>query len=585
MHIIQLLVFLFAVGTLQATQPIGDLVRVWNINGPLPFPIQTPSSIPFTPPTTPIEAINYITAQWDFNITPQTVPFDLNSPVTEIILTKPQHFVRVYAPASGGSPNGAWILRSEYARGLTPEQIKDQYALPTLPTHIVNVDLPASPDPVSGKDFALWTGIASPIEGFGNGGGVQNRIIADFNGTDYFPNYEYVIGIRNHPQLIGKYALSYLPMAGSGNLGKIAAYLDKFIPEAYSDLEKVYTDLDYLNWTDYGPDPIRNALNQISPTRYEAISFLMMRNSLLFSNAILERCFMLRQCPQACTWPQSNQILLQAVAEFLNIRGNNSHFESNADTVGGVANIDYQLSNECIFGIAVSGMENYLRWHHHGGNAHIATANAGLYASYFPYSEFLPSHFFVDGFIGGGYQWTKSERHIKFPEIDRHAHSHQHGGNAQVDLQTGFNYSLQNWIFTPLIRLSYFYIHQNSFKEHRAGSLNLHIRSFDGQILRAYLGTELTRGFLYECALIVPQVQLGWAHDSWLTGRRIGANLREVGGHFTVERLNIDRDSLLAGIKLGTLFSNGINSCLDYNVELGNHFTSHKVKFGLGWEF
>ena len=156
------------------TQPIGDLIRVWETSGSIPLALQPPSRIPpFATPTTPVQEVNYICAQWDFNVIPQTVPFDLNTAVTEIVLTKPQHFVRLYAPASGSSPNGVWIIRSEYVRGLTPEQLKDRFALPSLPTNIVNVDLPASPDPATGKDYALWTGIAGPTAGFGNGGGVQ----------------------------------------------------------------------------------------------------------------------------------------------------------------------------------------------------------------------------------------------------------------------------------------------------------------------------------------------------------------------------------------------------------------------------
>ena len=58
----------------KITQPIGDLVRVWEVEGPLPLPLQPPSRIPpFSTPTTPLEEVNYIAAQFDFNVTPQTI--------------------------------------------------------------------------------------------------------------------------------------------------------------------------------------------------------------------------------------------------------------------------------------------------------------------------------------------------------------------------------------------------------------------------------------------------------------------------------------------------------------------------------
>ena len=80
------------------TQPIGTLVRLWDVSGPLPLPIQPPSRIPpFTTPTTPVQEVNYICAQWDTNVIPLTSPFDTSIAVTEVIPTQPLHFVRIYS--------------------------------------------------------------------------------------------------------------------------------------------------------------------------------------------------------------------------------------------------------------------------------------------------------------------------------------------------------------------------------------------------------------------------------------------------------------------------------------------------------
>jgi hypothetical protein len=100
--------------------------------------------------------------------------------------------VRFFYP--GSSTNGPWLTISSAVRGKTAEEIRDILALPMVPTTIVSVDIPASPDPVTGAQYAVWTGIAAPIAGFGQGGGVQIRIMADTGGTDYFP-YTYD-GIR-----------------------------------------------------------------------------------------------------------------------------------------------------------------------------------------------------------------------------------------------------------------------------------------------------------------------------------------------------------------------------------------------------
>ena len=182
-------------------------------------------------------------------------------------------------------------MRAEYVRGKTPEQLKDVFALPYIPTEIVNVEMPGPVDAT--HKSALWTGIAGPIAGWGNGGSVQVRIMSDPPvtptypvTTHYFQNpvtYVYPPGTsRQHRQPLANLALSFLPMTSDGNNRSIATYLDSIIPTAYSDLETIYNDLDYLNWNSptYNPTQaaytadFNQALQQVGSQPYEALSFL-----------------------------------------------------------------------------------------------------------------------------------------------------------------------------------------------------------------------------------------------------------------------------------------------------------------------
>jgi hypothetical protein len=579
----------------EITQPIGELVRIWGTTGNPPLPLQPPSLMPpFSTPTTPVEEVNYICAQWDFNVSPQSVPFDLNTAVTEIVLTQPQHFVRLYSPESGSSPNGPWIMRSEYVRGLTPEQLKDRFALPTLPTYIVNVDLPASPDPATGKDYALWTGIAGPIVGFGNGGAVQNRIIADFHGTNYFPNYEFVVGTRNHPQPIGNFALSYQPMAGKGNTHHIAAYLDQFVPRAYSDLEKVYTILDFLNWIGFGPDPIQQALNQIGPQDYNAITFVVTRNALLFGNAILERCNLFREnscCDPCCqdncntTNGSSGGLTFQAVGEYMNEKREQHQVGFNDWTGGGVITYDCQPQNNLILGMSVAGLDNYLKWHEDRGSAHIAGAKLGLYSSYCPCIPCLPIDLYIDGLVTGGYNWTKARRSIQFPGVNREARSRQTGYDVAVHVQGGFDVPLCRWQISPLARISYFYVRENGFTERGADSLDLNVRGFDAQTLRTQLGIGVCRSFDWACAEIIPRINVAWINDLFLDNRVIRSSLRHLGRSFSVHGFNRDRNGFLGEVSLMVRNANGLGLEGSYDIETEDRFIAQRFKLCLDWCF
>jgi uncharacterized protein YhjY with autotransporter beta-barrel domain len=573
-------------------QPIGTLAQLWNVSGALPFPVQPPppAQQPFPLPTVPMEELNYICAQWDSNMSPPTVPFDINYPATQIISTQSQHFVRLYAPGNapntGSGPNGAWFMRSEYVRGLTPEQLKDRFALQAAPTMITNVEFPASPSP-TGKNYGIFTGIAGPIATWGNGGGLQNRTVADFNGTNYFPNYAFTIGIRDHQQPIGAIALSYAPMAGNGNTGHVAHYLDQFIPAAYSDLENVYTNLDYLNWIYYGPDPLVEALNQISPERYGALSFVVMRNALLFANTFLDFRYPYARCPETCQNTcecdvgicSEPQFGLQGVAEQGKERSQGEHPGFNYYTGGAIANVDFQLSREWMIGANTMYMDNKIDFHQSGGSAHLQTVKGGLYASY------DRSFYFIDGMLSGGYNWGNVRRTIEFLGVDRDARSHPNGFDVEAHLQYGVNVSFCEWCMTPLVRASYFYVHQKHCNEHGADSLDLSLHSSSAQTLRTVLGAGLTRAFCLSCVNIIPQVQLAWAHDFCMDNRTIKSNLTELGGSFPIHCFHGDRNSFLGAAQLTAEFSKNVSLIGRYDAEVEKFFLSQAVQLSLNWNF
>ncbi|MBR1943526.1 hypothetical protein IJ843_07310 [bacterium] len=93
--------------------------------------------------------------------------------IETIQLTQETRFVRVFNE-TGNPPSfakGSWVMALEDIQGLTPEQIKDKFALPGMPSHVVELDLPAGTE--------LITGACNPLEGWGRGGGTQYFITGE----------------------------------------------------------------------------------------------------------------------------------------------------------------------------------------------------------------------------------------------------------------------------------------------------------------------------------------------------------------------------------------------------------------------
>ena len=607
--------------------PIGTTIRVWE-SGATDY--STPNSVNL------VLAYNGGNFSVDGAYNKTYAQFPANQGVPEIMPTQPLYFVRVYNPSTGSNQVGGWIMRAADVRGLTPQQIRDRFALPAVPTMITYVLVPPNVAP-------LWVGYAGPIAGWGQGGGEQLYVMSKLyyylynkNPNVYQPNTNYTT-VENvnwpyiptasffHAQPLTAQALSYaLPLQGRGNAGKIGAYLDQFIPAAYSDLENVYTTLDYLNWANWGTVPLQNALNQISPERFSSLTMLGQRNSLLFGDALLQRSQALRQglgggelagrtlgeglgrlaqMAYVCgftdprlvstTLPPSQEarrglgLWARGVGEFGNQASGSDFTGFGYNTGGVVGGVDYQPRPDVILGFGAGYLGSNLNWNNNGGQANVNNAKFGLYATYFT------PRFFLDGVFTGGVNWTGASRSIIITDllpsdlaINRSATSNSTGHDLALHLQGGVNLPVTGWELTPLARLSYFYLAQGGFAEQGAESLNLTVQGFSAQTLRSQLGLRAGRTFVTQGDVrLRPEFQLAWAHDFSLDNRVINAGLTELGGTFAVNGFRGDTDSLLASAGVSARLTNGIAITGRYDAELRRGFQAQMVNLGVRYDF
>lgn len=579
-------------------QPPGYLVRLWTADG-------TPPPV-LPPPPTPVEGVNYICEQWDTSIVPGvTDPFDNGTQITEI---QPSfvHLVRVYNASAGGSKGGAWMMYSKDVRGLTAAQIRDRFALPTVPDTIVSIDI-ASPNiyPQPGPEYGLWTGIAAPIwQGtpppgyyWGHGGAEQVRVIADFNGTDYFPDYIYAYGNRYHDQPIGIQALLYTPMAGGGNAQRVATYLDNFIPVTYSDLYTVYTDLDYLNWNNPAENTnqdqytcyFQQALRSISPDRYEALLFVAMRDGLIFGNALLEQylytaCCDDDSCCDRCY--DEPRFWVYGVGEWGDCKQQHCLTGFDYSTGGIICAADWQPCDNLIVGGALGGLYDSLTWRHAGGKSRGSDFKLGAYVHY------APSCFFIDGVLSGGWRWSSARRSIVFNAIDdftglyRCAYSHQKGNDFEAHVQIGFDFGDECWSIIPLARIEYFSNKQKPFQEYGADSLDLVVNGFKARTLRAYFGVEfIPCTFELSRVYVAPNIHAAWAHDTALDNRVITAGLTGLNGCFSVKAQYATGSRGIFGVGLDAQGEGGFTAFSRYDAEIKNNFIANTLKLGFVYLF
>ena len=252
-----------------------------------------------------------------------------------------------------------------------------------------------------------------------------------------------------------------------------------------------------------------------------------------------------------------------------------------AGSIGSLAGISSWGSGPPIWGPAWTGGRT-------AGNANTKYAKFGLYGSYFT------PRFFIDGVFSGGVNWTAAQRQITilsddnafFPSLYRTANSNQSGHDLAVHWRSGVNLALGKWYLTPMAGLAYFYLHQNSFDEQGADSLNLNVNANQAQTLRSTLGARLARTSTAPSGgKITPELAIGWAHNFTLGHRVINASLAELGGAFATNGDNADANTLLAGAGVTAQLANGLAFSGRYQAEIGRGFNSHMLNLGVRYEF
>ena len=100
-------------------------------------------------------------------------PYKPGTSVDIISLKRETTFVRVYDGEVSGQ-FGGWLMNLDDIKGLTPEEIRDVYALPAIPKYMTDVTLESG--------TTLRTGIVNPLEGWGKGGARQFDLMGQRTG-------------------------------------------------------------------------------------------------------------------------------------------------------------------------------------------------------------------------------------------------------------------------------------------------------------------------------------------------------------------------------------------------------------------
>ena len=255
----------------------------------------------------------------------------------------------------------------------------------------------------------------------------------------------------------------------------------------------------------------------------------------------------------------------------------NSQFEGGGVFVGA----DYEWNEHVTTGV-FGGYQGIYSKYSNGGLNKINTGLFGVYAS------FQNGGFYADAILTGGYSNYSTKRSIQFSTIDRTATGNLDGLQFSTYLDIGYDWTIGNFTFGPILAAQYTYVSISPFTEQGAGSLNLQVDQQSISSLRSSVGGRIAYTWkMTKHVTLIPEVRMFWQHEFLGDSRNIDASLDggNVGG-FDFNTSAPERDSVFAGAGvIAQLGPDWVASCY-YNVDFGRqNYIAQMVSVGVEWKF
>lgn len=525
---------------------------------------------------------------------PPKGPFDETRPAGVIRTTEPtEYYVRLYTPGSSNAA-GPWIMRASTVRGLTPEQLRERFALPFPVTYITNVLVPAGTclmsgpaGPIMGSFPAIPPATAGP---WGNGGAQQTRLIAnDSTGdcrTAFLPGDDY---INRRP--IGANALWYAPVVGPGNAGNVGAYLDHLpAPAEYSDLYNAYNTLDVLN--DGTATRLAPALTELTGVNHASAVWLALSNADRATRTLSDHARTAVDDTRAVAPQASAMMSYAAVASstgvdekargrwwaagggvFGRVGGSDERSGYHYGGGQGIAGYDWRVP-DWLAGAAVAVETSNLTVDGANNSNTLTTLRAGTYGA----TQF--AGFTVDG--SALLSWDHYVTSRDLPSFARSAAATYDGWSAALSVDASRAFTAGNLRVEPLAGLSFVGLSRPGFTESGAGALSLVADRENANKLASRIGATLSAPVPLGDKVLRPWLRAFWAHDFLDTEGKLTAAFAgaTAPGTFTILSASRGRDAALIGLGAKLEISPLSTVMIAYDGDWGRDASSHSITAG-----
>ncbi len=404
---------------------------------------------------------------------------------------------------------------------------------------------------------------------------------------------------------------SYESRVSTGNQRAVARALDNINSLPGTDIIDLFKTLD-------GTTDIANAMDQLSPQRYELFSSVLLNHaaftgqdiagylsnaragssgfdfsglSLLDKDLAFENLFagvgdVSKTMSDAPSTPVVSRVKAPVKKLGGFVSGDLILAEQNAvpgipqdidyTTKGFTLGVDYRFLENLVVGLMFSYGQT---------EADFSTNDSLDVSTYAPaiYASWNQEGLYVDGLFSYGWNELSQTRGISFGGLNRQAGGHTDGQQIVGSLTVGHDWKSGGFVFGPYLGMQYVNLDMDPFTETGAGALSLNVGRQEVDSFRTKLGGAVSYTAKIKSVTIRPSLSAAWQHEFLDDSRGITASFSDAAvGSFVVDTTKPERDSALIGVGVNVWWEDWIMLFGRYDVQAGqDSFFAQGLKGGV----
>ena len=210
------------------------------------------------------------------------------------------------------------------------------------------------------------------------------------------------------------------------------------------------------------------------------------------------------------------------------------------------------------------------------------------------YANWWSDHFFASGALMGAYDVYTEKRSIHLfttgmggMQLNRHASADFGGCEGGAFLSAGALFNAAGIDFIPFTMVEYYYLHQGSFEEAGAQSIDLKVSSSNMDLLRTWMGLGMAKCFVTNGMKWIPQGQLAVVREERFRGKSYRATMKGNDSlYFTVSGMKPCRTLVAPQVGIvGWMCDDRVSLSLFYSAQLNANYQDQQVNFQLSCGF